>query len=55
MNGPICQCFTNVVECITMKPHLTVLPISLQHSICMKKRSEKNIKLENYVKYSRQQ
>ena len=24
-------------------------------TICMKKRSEKNIKLQNYVKYSRQQ
>ena len=39
MNGPICQCFTNVVECITMKPHLGHSFTDFT-SICMK-RSEK--------------
>ena len=53
MNGPICQCFTNVVVCITMKPHFGHSFTDFT-SICMK-RSEKNIKLQNYVKYSRQQ
>ena len=50
MNGPICQCFTNVGECITMKHHP-----GHSSSDFTSISSEKNIKLENYVKYSRQQ